>query len=165
MKRPHFRLDRLCFLVLMLALNLAWYRETVRSGYASPSVFGFPDRGFDASVLPMLTVLGMGLYLVVVRRGRPPAFLVGFEAGGLTVTLTFMVWMWVAPHSFIETIMDKPFPWFGQAVQQNRISIDEFLLAIVIIQGSPQLLAALTGGWLARRIADRRAASSSASSQ
>jgi hypothetical protein len=74
----------------MAALNLVWVRETVLHGSVSPSVFGFPDRGFDVDVLPMVTALVIGLYHIVFRRGRPSAFLLGFEACGLAATLAFM---------------------------------------------------------------------------
>jgi hypothetical protein len=155
-KTPRFRLDTLCVLILMIALNLGWYRETVRGGYVCPSVFGLPDRGFDVAVLPMVTTLSMGLYLIVFRCGRRTAFLLGFETCGLIAAVAFMVWIRVAPFSVADAFISKPFPGLIRLVRQSRISNDEFLFACSIIETAPQLLAALLGGWLAQRIADRR---------
>jgi hypothetical protein len=163
-RKPRFRLDTLCILVLMAALNLGWYREFVRHGYAYPSVFGFSDRGFDVAVLPMVTALVIGLYYIVFRRGHPSAFLLGFEVCGLVATLAFMVWFWAAPFSVTGTLINGPFPWLVRAFRWGRISSHVFLLACSIIDTSPQLLAALLGGWLAQRMAAHRPTPSSAPS-
>jgi hypothetical protein len=163
-RKPRLRLDTLCILVLMAALNLVWVRETVRNPL-SPSVFGFSDRGYDVVVLPMLTALVIGLYHIVFRRARPSAFLLGFEVCGLIATLAFMVWIWVAPSSVTHTLIQRPFPWLFSAFLRQRISIGVFLLACSIIHTSPQLLAALLGGWLTQWMAAHRPTPSSAPSR
>jgi hypothetical protein len=164
MRKPHFRLDTLCILVLMAALNLVWVRETIWNS-TSPSVFGFSDRGYDVDVLPMLTALAIELYHIVSRRGRPSAFLFGFEICGLAATLSLMVWIWAAPSSFTHTFTTGPFPWLVSAVRRHRISNGVFLLACSIIDTSPQLLVALLGGWLAQRMAAHKSTPSSAPSR
>src|SRR5262245_40793766 len=119
----------------MAALNLVWVREDILNS-ASPSVFGFSDRGYDVAVLPMLTALVIGLYHIVFRRARPSAFLLGFEVCGLVATLSFMVWVWAAPSSVTHTFIKGPFPWLISAVQRGRISSGVFLLAFSIINTS-----------------------------
>jgi hypothetical protein len=148
----------------MAALNLVWVRENVRNP-GSPSVFGFYDRGYDGAVLPMSTALVIGLYHIVCRRGRPTAFLFGFEVGDLAATLALMVWIWAAPSSVSYTFIARPFPGLVSAVQRHRISTGVFLLACSIITTSPQLLAALLGGWLAQRMAAHMSTPSSAPSR
>jgi hypothetical protein len=157
MRRPHFHLDTLCIFVLLAALNLGWYREYVRHGLNFPSIFGFSDRGFDGSVLPMLTALVIGLYHLIFHRSRS-AFLLGFVITGLVATLAFMLWIWTAPDSVVDVLMIRPFPWLVRSYRQNRISIEVFALAGIIIDSSLQLFVALLGGCLARWMATRRGA-------
>jgi hypothetical protein len=147
-----------------VVLILVWVRETVRNP-TSPSVFGFSDRGYDVDILPMVTALVIGLYHLVFRRGRPSAFLLGFEVIGLVATLAFMVWIWAAPFSVTDTLINGPFPWLVPAYRRGRISSGVFLLACSIIDTSPLLLAALLGGWLAQRMAAHRPTPSSAPSR
>ena len=163
MKRPRFHLDTICIIVLLAALNLAWYREYLRHGLNYPSAFGFSDRGFDGSVLPMLTILVIGLY-VLFRRGRS-AFLLGFVMTGLVVTLAFMLWIWVAPLSVTDILTIRPFPGLVQALRGNRISVQTFLVTCGIIDTSLQLSVALLGGWLAHWMAARRGTPDSAPSR
>ena len=164
MKRPRFHLDSFCIFVLLAALNLGWYREYVRHGLNHPSVFGFSDRGFDGSVLPMLTALAIGLYHIIFHRGRS-AFLLGFVITGLVATLAFMLWIWTAPHSVADALMIRPFPGLVRAYRQKRISIELFGLAGSIIDSSLQLFAALLGGWLSQWMATRRGTPRSAPSR
>jgi hypothetical protein len=113
----------------------------------------------------MVTALVIGLYHIVFRRGRSSAFLLGFEACGLAATLAFMVWIWADSPSVVGTLVIGPFPWLFRAVVGGRISSHMFLLACSIIATSPQLLAALLGGWLAQRLAAHRSTPSSAPSR
>jgi len=164
MKRPRFHLDSVCIFVLLAALNLVWYREYVRHGVNYPSVFGFSDRGFDGSVLPMLTALVIGLYHLIFHRSRS-AFLLGFVITGLVATLAFMLWIWTAPQSVADALIIRPFPGLVRSYRQNRISIQVFLLACGIIDTSLQLFAASLGGWLAQWMAARRGTPYSAASR
>ena len=164
MKKPRFRLATLCIFVLMAALNLGWYRETVRHGVAH-SAFGFSDRGFDVEVLPMLSVLVMGLYHIFLGRGRASAFLLGFVISGLVATLACMIWIWTAPASVSGALIQRPFPGLVRSFQQRRISEHVFLSACSIFVSSPQLFAALLGGSLAQWLATRRGTPSSAPSR
>jgi hypothetical protein len=149
MRLLRIRLDTICVVVLLAALNLGWYIEYVRHGLNYPSVFGFSDRGFDASVLPMLTALVIGLYHIIFHRGRS-TFLLGFVITGLVATLAFMLWVWIAPQSVTDTLMIRPFPKLVWAYRQKRISIELFGLVCSIIDSSLQLFIALLGGWLAK---------------
>ncbi len=157
MKRPHFHLhlDTLCIFVLLAALDLGWYCEYVRHGLNHPSVFGFSDRSFDVSVLPMLTVLAIGLHHIIFHRGRSP-FLLGFVISGLVATLAFMLWIWIAPQSEADVLLIRPFPGLVRSYQLNRISIQVFVFACSIIDSSVQLFAALLGGCVAQWMATRR---------
>src|SRR4051794_10507235 len=145
MKRPHFHLDTLCIFVWLVALDLGWYCEYVRHGLNHPSFFGFSDRGFDVSVLPMLTVLAIGLYHIIIHRGRS-AFLLGFVISGLVATLAFMLWIWTAPQSVADVLMIRPFPWLVRSYRWGGMPVEVFVLAGSIIDSSLQLFAALLGG-------------------
>jgi hypothetical protein len=164
MRLLRIRLDTVCLIVLLAALNLGWYVEYVRHGLNCPSVFGFSDRGFDGSVLPMLSALVIGLYHIIFHRGRS-AFLLGFVITGLVASMAFMLWVWIAPDSVADILMIRPFPRLVWAYRQKRISVELFGLVGSIIDSSLQLLIALVGGWLTQWMAASRGKPRSAPSR
>lgn len=155
MKSPHFHLDTLCIFVLLVALDLGWYCEFVRHGLNHTSFFGFSDRGFDVSILPMLTVLAIGFYHIIIHRARS-AFLLGFVISGLVATLAFMLWIWTAPQSVADVLMIRPFPSLVRSYRWGGMPVEVFALAGSIIDSSLPLFAAFLGGCLAQWMATRR---------
>src|SRR4051812_32439987 len=94
MRRPRTNLATLGILVALLAFDFAWMR--LLDPARRPSVFLFPDMGFDLGVIPMANVLAFGLYRILCHRPRPHHFLVGFEIFGLVAVLAYMIWCWTS---------------------------------------------------------------------
>jgi hypothetical protein len=144
--------------VAMVALDFSVMHSFDPSGTDS-----LPHLLFATGVMPVVSLLVLvGLIALprVVRTGELGPFLIGFEAFGCAAVFAFVTFYSIATRSFMngaEAIAASCRPFFvsyaGELPEWAGVFL-EFGLATVLFS-VPQVLVALLGGWLARRIGIR----------
>jgi hypothetical protein len=162
MRLPRFSIAALYFTTAIIAIDLTllrWAiieRESVVTG-----------RG----LLFMINALGFGLYQLAKVRGKGCPFMIGFVATGLLVALIYFDYCQLFYNAAIRTQqwMLRPisaiaevnhldfmyFPWSGtgRLTTSRRLFCSLVMTPVVTgIIALPQLLLALAGGFLARRL-------------
>ncbi len=155
MRRPHISIAGLMVAVAVVAVDVAVCRRL----YLDP-VDGDLEMFYALGILPMASLLVLfGAFAVPDRRrgGRLAPFVFGFEAVGWTVLLLFISWyslgrFTVDRYRFpIQVAIMRPFiPALDQAPPWVWVYFANGIGSLVLT--APQLLLALFGGWLARRL-------------
>jgi hypothetical protein len=132
-------------LTLMVALNCMAARAMLGLGSITPLLVGG---------LPMTNALALGLYLL--RRGEPRGkkrrFLVGFEVAGsaaLSLYTTSCIWGEDLLGGYIDwmfSVARDVIP--ANALKPTSVPVASVLLILAFLT-VPQLILALTAGWLA----------------
>ena len=156
MKRARFQIALLMAGVAAVAINLAVWRSIDWANAAG----GLSHFFFACGAMPMASLLTLVALIAtpsLLRRGLVSPFVVGFEAVGWAVVFTFMTCYSVAPWallSYAELIGAYTRPVFERylADTPNWVGFYVELGAGVIIFSPPQLLVALLGGWLTRKL-------------
>jgi hypothetical protein len=156
MKRARFPIAGLMAAVAAVAINLAVWRSIDWTNAAG----GLSHFLFACGAMPMASLL----ILVVVTsaptlmRGGPVSpFVVGFEALGWAAVFAFISCYSVAPSvllGYAGLIGAYTRPVFERYFTDSPSWVGMFfeLGAGVVIFSPPQLLVALLGGWLARKL-------------
>jgi hypothetical protein len=153
MKRFRFPLGGLMAAVVLVAINLAVIRAF--TGYVGEP---FPIIYFACGVVPMASLLVMVALLQVPKLIRGAAlspFVVGFEVLGWTAVLLFVTCYSVTPsrvEAMINFIGTYTQPIFARYLSASDVPDWLGLLiefgACDIIFSLPQLVLAISGGWL-----------------
>ena len=162
MKLPRFSIAALCFATVLIAVDVAVLRWAIIGRESGATVRG---------VLFMMNVLGFAVYQLVKVRGRGCPILIGFVATGSLVTLIYfdfcqLFWetairtqQWtLKPISSIVEVdhLDYMyFPCLGPGRLDTTRSVVYSIMMTPIVTGIialPQLLLALSGGFVARRL-------------
>ena len=154
MKRPRISIAGLMAAVALVAIDIA----VVQSIYPEPkSELQF---FYAFGVLPMATVLILlGAFSApnLVRGGSVSPFVFGFEAVGWVVVFIFISAYTIAPNAFSEygfamlASIASPFnAYLEESPNWAQVSVGIGIATAVLTL--PQLLLALLGGWLARRL-------------
>jgi hypothetical protein len=154
MKRFRVPLVGLMAVVAALAINLALVRAYGIYGVEEATVC------FLCGVLPMASLLILAAALEVptlVRGGPLPPFLLGFEVLGWAMALAFITWYSLAPSLLLklaEYLLLHAWPDFDVHVRKlpKWCESPVAYAAGGIIFLPPQLLIALLGGWLNRKL-------------
>jgi hypothetical protein len=155
MKRFRFPLAWLMAAIVLVAINLAVIRAF--TGYVGDP---FPIIYFACGVAPMASLLVMVALLQtpkLIRGAAVPPFVVGFEALGWTAVLLFITSYSVTPsllQALINFIGTYTRPIFARYLSDtpNWLGLLIEFGACDIIFSSPQLLLALSGGWLTHKL-------------
>ena len=157
MKQARFPIAGLMAAVAAVAINLAVWRSIDLS---DSNGGGLPTFFFACGAMPMASLLMLvALFALpkLVRGDRASSFVVGFEALGWALVFAFITcysvapWVLLAYAALIGTytrpvferyFVDTP-SWIGMCLE---------LGACVVIFAVPQLLIALIGGWLNRKL-------------
>ncbi len=94
MRFPQVSIASLFGFIALIAVDCAWYRANYINGQ---SVFQFGDApAFDTGVVPIANVAAIGLYMIVVTKGRARPWLIGFVLGAIAslVAFLFLGWGW-----------------------------------------------------------------------
>jgi hypothetical protein len=150
MKLPGLTVGTLCFVVAVVAVNLALL----------PLFFFDQDITWFAIIF-MLNVLAFGFIRLQAERGRRQPFLVGFEITGLAVMLAYADCFWLFPglkddlRTFVGTYVEPIY----------KILFDTVIPAAfpIVAHVSPMLIVAVMGGILARQLASGKVQESSPS--
>ncbi len=155
MKRARFPIAGLMAVVAAIAINLSVLRSFNQS---SPDFLG--HLFFACGVMPMASVLFLvGLFSArnLVRGDRFSPFALGFEAFGWVAIFAFVTIYSIAPWAllaFTEWIgtWTRPVlePLFQGSPGWVQLSVELGFGAVLF--SPPQLVIALFGGWLARRL-------------
>ena len=144
MKSLRVSLISLTIVVVILAADFAWLRQAIVGG---SSIFGFDALGFDTLILPMATILALGLHHIVSRRPWTHRSLLGFEACGGLVVLASALCGWVFPNA-VRIFLHPAYLLWGLWSPRNPPNLYQFLTITFSITVT-QLLIAAAGGWLA----------------
>ena len=145
----------LCAVVAVAAVDFAWWRYLLpraRPGSFHESMMGFRGPAFDAAMMPMVSVLVIGLVHVLVRRGEVSRGFVGFLVGGFVGLALYIAHSyaclafpairvdtsWKPVHALMETL-------FGNEGQLR------FFFVIMLCLVPPQFLPAAIGAIIAHR--------------
>jgi hypothetical protein len=149
----------LVVIIALAALDCAWLRALM---IGMRSLCGMREPGFDVGVLAMGNVVLIGLYLIVSGRHWASPFRRGFVVGGLVPLLVYLA----CGRWFPRALMGLYIPtllafrnWVG------RPALFFELVVVATVSLVLQLLVAMSGGWLASRIANRRGRSKVAPSE
>lgn len=165
MRRPRLSLADLCVVNSLVAL------DSVLLGWA---ILGREGVLTIRGVLLMVNVLGFGLYrllLLSYRNGRSP-FLTGFVVVGFIATLVYFDCCQLLYRPVLRTqkwalapigvdachihFIDVPSPGLTGRITPRSVMISVALAPVVVtLVGLPQLLVALVGGLLWRRVQPR----------
>ena len=155
MKQFRAPIAGLMAVVVAVANNLAVMRS-----YDTNSPYSLPHFLFACGILPMasLLILLALMSTVDVQRGRLLApFLVGFEVAGWAAVFAFLTYYSIATASALRT-METLAAWI-RPLLVTHLQTSPIWLPMILEFGFakllftlPQLLLALLGGWLARRI-------------
>jgi hypothetical protein len=156
MKRARFPIAGLMAAVGAVAINLAVWRSINFNN--APN--GLSHFFFACGVMPMASLLILVALMsapTLMQGGRVSPFVVGFEASGWTVVLAFVTCYSVAPLvllGYAELIGTHTRPVFERYLADTPAWVGMYieLAAGVIIFAPPQLLVALLGGWLTRKL-------------
>ena len=162
MKGTRISIAALCVATALIAVDLTVLRWSIIEREYAVSCRG---------VLFMINVLGFGLYQLVKVRGKGRPFLTGFVVSGSLVTLVYFdycqVFYWtalrtqqwtLAPISAIVAVDHLDFMYFpslgpGRLITTRRLLYSVIMTPIVTgIIALPQLLLAVFGGFVARRL-------------
>lgn len=155
MKPLRFPISGLMAAVAAVALNFAvirWFDEN------SPN--GLPYLFFACGVMPMASFLILAAVFSaprLLRGDRLPSFVLGFEGVGWVMVFAFITWCSLAPTRLmgaVELIAVHIRPDFsGYLVDSPRwVAIGLELGFGIVIFSLPQLIVALIGGLLARKL-------------
>ncbi len=155
MKPPRFAISGLMAAVAAVALNL-W---VIRS-FDENSPSGLSYLFFACGVMPMVSQLLLAAIFLAPRllRGeRLPSFVLGFEGVGWVLVFVFITWYSLAPSGLlgaVELIAVHTRPVFsGYLLDSPRwVAIGLELGFGIAIFSLPQLIVALVGGLLARKL-------------
>jgi hypothetical protein len=141
MRRVQLSLSTMLLLVLVLAVDIGWARQTIKT---RKSLIGLEAPAFDTGVISMLTAL---VFTNRLRKAGP--FFVGFQAGGVLAIFTFA---WIARYQpdWIRAYAN-PLVW-GVA---SYLGMDRHGDAIIFTMDAviflpPQLALAFASGMLAK---------------
>jgi hypothetical protein len=156
MKQARFPIALLMAAVAAVAINLAVWRSIDLTNANG----GLSHFFFASGAMPMASLLLLVALISArnVMRGGPVApFLVGFGALGWAVVFAFITCYSVAPSvllGYAEIIGAYTRPVFERylADSPNWVGLYIELGAGVIIFSLPQLLIALFGGWMTRKL-------------
>lgn len=178
MKARRFSIAKAMAVTALLAVDLAWLRAVL---FGSESVVGFDNlakgRIFDFGLFGMFNLLALGLLRMSSRERDKRSFLVGFEVVGLLTMLVYWGFCckfgaWCLPVPSLRTgwgLLDvaKATNKIVRVMGIDRTSIastigfNPFVYAVyTVVLTAPQLLAAMLGGSLVRRAANRGEGSS-----
>ncbi len=165
---PRISLISVEFVVLLIAVNLGVFRGAFDNDSAHATVLYGMDHAFF--FLPMIDVLSIGLYRHW-RRRRWTAGAVGFLIAGAVATAVVFGLCVAAPDTMYNALMIIYEPiasatektmtrYLGNAAMQTLAGqlLDAVTIELMIpmaIYSTPPLLAALFGGWIARRLSNR----------
>ncbi len=156
MKRARFPIAALMAAVVAVAINLAvWRSIELTSVDGGMSHFFFACGAMPMASLLILVALPRA---ASVMRGDPVSpFLLGFEASGWATVFAFVTCSSIAPSvllRFVELIGPYTRPVFERYLADTPSWAGLYIeLGLgVIIFSPPQLLVALVGGWLTRKL-------------
>ncbi len=145
MKQPRVSIAALMLGIAIAAFPLA----LVGSVLAGHPVLGL-EYTLDMGVWPGVTVLGIGLASIVVRRGRCGPFAVGFQVAGWAAVFAYVICCRMFPE-----FMKIPWVYYVNDVEPYIMDADyreTYALSLLLggfLWGIPQLIVALAGGGLA----------------
>jgi hypothetical protein len=156
MKRARFPIAGLMAAVVAVAINLAVWRSidpTNQNGGLAPFFFA----GGAMPMASLLILVALGSAPGLMQGGRVSPFVVGFEAAGWAVVFAFVTCYSIAPSvllGYVESIGAYTRPVFERYLADTPSWVGLYieLAAGVIIFSAPQLLVALLGGWLNRKL-------------
>jgi hypothetical protein len=132
--------------VAFVALNFAAVRSLLGTEVGTLLLVG---------ALPMANVLVVGL-LIAQQRPRSRPFLLGFEAFGVLVLVSYINLTCAVLDSSYEPIGSYLTPWLelmDKLIGRNQpfLFVPIACLGMVVMLGLPQLVFALIGGFLSRK--------------
>ncbi len=155
MTRPRVSIAGLMAAVAVVAVNVAVWRSIYSGGSNSQAAFFYA-----CGILPLASLLiVVGSFSVPgLLRGSPLSpFVFGFEAVGWVVLFAFLSWYSIAEHAVIgyasaivAPIRPSVMSYLENAPEWGKLFV-EFGFSTVLFS-TPQLVLALLGGWLARRL-------------
>jgi hypothetical protein len=161
-KRFRVSIAGLMAVVALVAVDSAAVRTLIAADYQVPmsATSSMDLLGFALGVLPMASLLilvAMARLPRCIRRGEPATFLVGFEVFGWAVIFLFICLSALSPPA-VGRLLDAAalpigrvlLPYIAHAPEWVPMAIEVVL--VVSILGLPELLVALFGGWLTRRL-------------
>jgi hypothetical protein len=167
MKAPRVSIAALCVATALIAVDFTVLRWSIIGRESGVTVRG---------VLFMINVLGFGLYKLVKVGGRGCPFLIGFVATGSLVTLIYFDYCQLFYHTALRTqqwtlapistivkvdhldYMHFPCLGPGRLITTRTMLYSVIMTPIVTgIIALPQLLIAVFGGFVARRLTKVRA--------
>lgn len=157
MRAMRYTIASLTVLIFLVAVDLAWLRYVL---HTRRSLLGFAYEGCDLALLPMANVLAFGIFRLGSRAGERRAFLIGFELAGLVALVGVAAAVRIAPdatNSVVSAAFDPL--WSRTLGWVPRGTILQLVVGMFIISisyGLPEVLLALVGGLLARRVARQR---------
>lgn len=152
MKLPRASMTTTLFVILVFAVDF---------GVARDLLTNVRDvSGFGLGLLPMATVLVFGAYRLARLRTLAGTFTVGFVAVGLASTVAYVATIRLvdAVADWLDQGLDRLEAGLMAMVPASWAELDPILgvtewFALVLVLSLPPFLAALAGGWLARRFA------------
>jgi hypothetical protein len=151
MKLPRASMTTTLFVILVFAVDFGLTRDLLTHDRGSLSTFGL-------GYLPMATALVFGFYRLARLRVQAGAFTVGFVAVGLAASSIHLTAIQLVPaladgmDRLFQALDDRLLAAFPAFWKGDDLGLDE-LLVVGTILSLPPFLAALAGGWLARRFA------------
>jgi hypothetical protein len=157
MSLPRFSIRAMIFAVFLVAADLA------ALGLIGPYALDGLRFGL-LSILPMSNILAVASYRASTRRTPGRAFLIGFVlAGALAVLIWFHLFLMADERRLVAMLN-----WYAETLVDNvryYITTNKIFYVIVCLIISlilfvslsvlPQMVVALSGGWIARRYAAR----------
>jgi hypothetical protein len=156
MKRANFSIAGVMMAVVVVAINLAVWRSIDLTSGAD----GLSHFFFACGVMPMASLLilvALNSAPTLMREGRVSPFVVGFEALGWAAVFGFITCYSVVPSALLayaELFGQYTRPVFARYTEGLPSSVGLYieLAAGLIIFAPPQLLIALFGGLLTRKL-------------
>src|SRR5262249_37087572 len=97
MRLPRFTITFLMVVLLVLAVDLAWIRWFLVQGHRS--LFGLQPMALDFGIIPMASVLALGLAHLVSARRRSRPFVIGFTAFGSLALFAYSLGCLMIPEA------------------------------------------------------------------
>jgi hypothetical protein len=163
---PRLSITDLIAGLLIGAADLGWFRWFVIDGRRS--LFGLYPMALDLGIIPIASILAMSAYLIASHRKRSSPFLVGFTIFLSMSLLSYSACCLIVP-SRIDTALQGMESFLnglsitsscrrilepvGAFIFSNRAHFDLFeISSFTVILSLPQVILALSGGLLARKL-------------
>jgi hypothetical protein len=145
-KAPRIRIAWVMVAVAIAALDFGVMREVVGSRSARNILLLL-------GILPMANVLTVGMLINQRRPGNRP-FLLGFEVFGAMALILYIALAYCFDHGVETTYLRPLIDLLKKTIGQDRpnVFISVLYVGSMLMLGCPQLVFALIGGFLSRRI-------------